>query len=166
MGRKITLLIIACCIAACLLTAGCTSRTEYTESGGATPVPTPTATPAPTIQFHPVSPVTPSTTATPTPSVASVSPPEDREQLKILDHDIEYDGYMVYVTGTAKNIGSDRLSHASLKAKFYDCDENLVGNGMDMVSDLDAGETWKFKISTFDLDYEIESYKIGVGSTW
>lgn len=37
---------------------------------------------------------------------------------------------------------------------------------MDMVSDLDAGETWKFKASTYDSEGSIESYKIGIGSAW
>ena len=77
-----------------------------------------------------------------------------------------WQGNFVYVTGTAKNIGDKRISHGSIKVKFYDADGNLVGNGLDMVSDLDAGETWKFKITTFDTDGEIEGYKIGIGSSW
>jgi len=161
MSRKITLLVITCCIAACLLTAGCTSRTTYSESGGVTPAPTATATSAPTIQFHPVSPVTPSTTAAP-----RTAAPEGREQLEIQSHEMLWQGNFVYVTGTAKNIGDKRISHGSIKVKFYDADGNLVGNGLDMVSDLDAGETWKFKITTFDTDGEIEGYKIGIGSSW
>ncbi len=163
MSRKITLLIVACCIVACLLTAGCTSRTEYTESGGATPAPTPTATSTPTIQFSPVSPATSSTTATP---LAATTPPKGREQLEIQDHEMLWQGSLVYVSGTAKNIGDERISHGSVKVKFYDCEGNLVGNGMDLVSDLDAGETWKFRATTYDSEGSIESYKIGVGSTW
>jgi hypothetical protein len=153
MSRKIALLAILCLVA-CFLAAGCTSRTVYTESGGITPAPTPS--PDLTIRYSspPTAPVTPQKAA-----------PEEG-QLEILDHNIEYQRYMVYVTGTAKNTGSERISHGSIKVKFYDCDGNLVGNGIDMVSDLDAGETWKFKAMTYDSEGSIESYKIGVGSAW
>jgi hypothetical protein len=153
MSRRILLLAILC-LAACLLAAGCTSRTVYTESGGITPAPTPS--PDLTIRYS----------APPTATVIPQKAALEEDQLEILDHDIEYQRYMVYVTGTAKNTGSERISHGSIKVKFYDADGNLVGNGMDMVSDLDAGETWKFKATAFDTDGEIESYKIGVGSSW
>ncbi|WP_214084217.1 FxLYD domain-containing protein [Methanoculleus sp.] len=90
-----------------------------------------------------------------------------RDRLQILTHDIEYSGYGgIYVVGTAKNIGDERISWGSIEVKFYDRQGNLVGNGADMIQDLDPGETWKFRAMYFDVDGAVDSYKIGVGSTW
>lgn len=123
---------------------GCTSKTQYTTGSDD---PNPRAT-------------TSAAAATPTKVTG-------RDALQIQTHDIEYGGYgAIYVVGTAKNAGDERISWGSIEVKFYDYDGNLVGNGIDAVRDLDPGETWKFKASYYDSDGIVDSYKIGVGSTW
>ncbi|SDK07797.1 FxLYD domain-containing protein [Methanoculleus thermophilus] len=122
---------------------GCTSRTQYV-SGDDEPGPT-----APT-------------TAAATPTKVT-----GRDALQIVSHELEYGSYgSIYVVGSAKNIGDERISWGSIDVKFYDHDGNLVGNGADFVQDLDPGETWKFKVTYYDSDGAVDSYKIGVGSTW
>lgn len=127
-------------LAAGTAASGCTSTTDYRYSGD------------------------------PDPSGAAPSSSSEPETLEILTHEMQYEGggwtYYATVVGTAKNVGTTRISHSSVKVKFYDPDGNLVGSGLDMVSDLDPGETWKFKVMCTALDEEVESYKIGVGSTW
>ncbi|MDI6877533.1 MAG: FxLYD domain-containing protein [Methanomicrobiales archaeon] len=108
--------------------------------------------------------------------IADPSPPpittppavSGRDRLQILDHefDVGTSGYFVYVLGTAKNVGSDRITAGSVEAKFYDSNGNLVGNGADFIRNLDPGETWSFEIRYYDPYNEVESYKLGVGPTY
>ena len=59
-----------------------------------------------------------------------------------------YYGPPIYhVRGDLKNIAGEKLNYASIKAKFYDESGSLVGNGVDMVQNLGAGETWRFDIT-------------------
>jgi hypothetical protein len=84
-------------------------------------------------------------------------------KLQILSHDIEYDSYgLMYVVGTAKNVGGSRIPWATIEVKFYDHDGNVIGNSADFVQDLDPGEAWKFKAMYFDADGGVSSYKLGV----
>ena len=140
MTQKTILLVLMLCLAASLITAGCTSTTDYRYSGDSEG----------------------SGAASPTAGGS--------EKLVILDHELQYEGsgwtFYATVVGTAKNVGTERISHSSVKVKFYDADGNLVGSGTDMVSDLDPGETWKFSAMCTTMDVEVESYKIGVGATY
>jgi len=140
MSQKTVFLALALCLAASLIIAGCTSTTDYRYSGD--------------------------------PEGSGVSSPTvgESEDLEILDHELQYEGggwtFYATVVGTAKNVGTERISHSSVKVKFYDADGNLVGSGSDWVSDLDPGETWKFSAVCTTMDVEVESYKIGVGPTY
>ena len=93
-------------------------------------------------------------------------------KLQILTHELEREGYgstygfeTIYVVGTAKNVGGSRISWATVEAKFYDHDGNVIGNSLDYIQDLDPGETWKFKIMYYDLDGGVTSYKLEVSES-
>jgi len=120
-------------------------------------VPTPTdTTPTPT-----------KTVATPTPAKVVTTPTavSGRDRLQILSHNLEYGGYgEINAVGVAKNIGTSRISFGSVEVKFYDRDGNVIGNSLDIVQDLDPGETWKFKAMYFDMDGAVHTYKIGIGT--
>ncbi|WP_456327009.1 FxLYD domain-containing protein [Palaeococcus sp. (in: euryarchaeotes)] len=83
--------------------------------------------------------------------------------LVILNHELKTDGYSYFVEGVAKNNGDKRLSYAEVRVKFYDKDNNVLGNSIDNVLDLDPGQTWKFKIYYFG-EGEPVRYEIGVGT--
>ncbi len=58
-----------------------------------------------------------------------------------------YYGPPIYhVRGDLKNIAGKKLNYVSIKANLYGRDGALVGNGVDFVQNLGAGETWRFDI--------------------
>ena len=87
------------------------------------------------------------------------------EELAILSHKMSWTSYgSLKVTGTAKNVGSERLSWASIDCRFYDSAGNQVDKSSDYMSDLDPGQTWAFEVIC--LDDRAVTYDIGVGSCW
>ena len=138
MGRAGLLLSI--CLVVALFSAGCASQTEYQDPGGA------------------------SDNGAPSQPVQTTS---QKGELEILEHHLEREYFNVYVVGTAKNIGGERISYGSVEVKFYDSEGILLGNGLDNINDLDPGETWKFKAMYLGSDAEsVASYKIEVGPSW
>lgn len=137
--KRLTILLVFLLVAG-MAASGCTSTTDYRYTGD------------------------------PDGSGAAAPASGEAERLEILDHELQYEGSGFYFTasvvGTAKNVGTKRISHSSIKVKFYDADGNLIGSGTDFVSDLDPGETWKFSAMCTTMNEEVESYKIGVGSTY
>lgn len=93
---------------------------------------------------------------------------EPTEKIEILDHKMEYGEYgSLMVTGTAKNVGDKQLSYAEIRVRFYDKDDSLLSTSFDNINDLDAGQTWKFKVLYFSMDVEeVDHYDIGVGTVW
>lgn len=92
-------------------------------------------------------------------------------KLEILSHELKNcdrlgDWHSCDVEGSAKNTGSSRISYASIDVKCYDADGTLLDNGIDSISDLDAGETWKFSAYCSSDVGVIDNYKIGVGSAF
>jgi len=105
------------------------------------------------------------TTSAPAKVAATPTIVSGRDRLQILSHNIEYGGYGdINVVGTAKNIGSNRISMGTVEVKFYDRDGSVLGNSLDVVQDLDPGETWRFNAMYIDLDGTVQTYKIGVGT--
>jgi hypothetical protein len=102
------------------------------------------------------------------PGQPAPSQPATTEKLQILSHSMSRSetGTFVYIKGTAKNVSSSRLSFASVNVKFYDADGTLLDTSLDVISDLDPGETWSFEVGYYDEYLKYASYKIGVGSTW
>lgn len=94
-----------------------------------------------------------------------------RGQLQIIDYHTETEGSeyfkVLYIVGTAKNVGGKKLSYGSVEAKFYDSNGNLLNNGLDNFNNLEPGETWKFKIVYLGSDVgEVSRFDIAVGSSW
>ena len=94
--------------------------------------------------------------------------PSNNEPLQILSHEKDYGEYgFLTVTGIAKNTRNRELSYAQVDVKFYDNDGNVIGNSLDNINNLGAGETWKFKVMYLGTDsYNVGSYNISVGTTW
>lgn len=94
------------------------------------------------------------------------------ESLEILDHhmdvETEYNMTKVYVRGTAKNIGNEELWYASVSVKFYDADGTLLSTDIDGVGELDAGESWNFKVKYLGDEpaENVASYTISVGTCY
>jgi len=90
------------------------------------------------------------------------------EQTKILDDKLTYGEFgNLIVTGTAQNVGEDRLSYAEIKARFYDKDDVIISTSFDNINDVDPGQKWKFEIMYFGTDtYNVDHYDIGIGSIW
>jgi len=135
------IVLLALSLVAIVIIAGCTSGTQY-QTG---------ASIADEVQ--------PKTTPTPEPKTS--------EKIEILDHKIEYSEYgNLMVVGTAKNVAGKKLSYAEIRVKFYDKSGALLETFMDNVNDLDAGQTWKFKILYPSMNVEeVDHYDIGVGTT-
>ena len=53
-----------------------------------------------------------------------------------------------YITGKVRNTSSRPYSMVYIEFNLYDDQGNLVGNGNDMVSNLEAHGTWSFKVTT------------------
>ncbi len=90
------------------------------------------------------------------------------EPLTILSHNLDYTDYGgLMITGVAKNTGNKKLNYAQVDVKFYDAENNVLGNSFDNINNLGAGETWKFKVVYLGTDdYNVDSYNISVGATW
>ena len=103
-----------------------------------------------------------------TPTSVVTPSSQSNNRLTILEsHKVIGEYGTVDVIGTAKNIGSSRISYGQINAKFYDKNGNLIGNGVTNINDLDPGETWSFKVMYLGTDgYTVASYKIGVGASF
>jgi len=139
------LVLLAICLILVTFIAGCTGGTQY-QTGAS-------------IADQEQTQTTP-TSSTPTTKTT--------EKIEIIDHKMEYGEYgNLMVTGTAKNVGNSQLSYAEIRVKFYDKDNNLLETFMDNVNDLDAGQTWKFKVLYPSMNVEnVDHYDIGVGTTY
>lgn len=96
------------------------------------------------------------------------TPTKTSEPLTILNHEMTYGEYgNLIITGLAENTVGKQLSYTEIRVKFYDNEDVLIGTSLDNINDLDAGEKWRFEVMYLGLDdYDVDSYEIGVGSTW
>jgi hypothetical protein len=53
-----------------------------------------------------------------------------------------------YIAGSATNVGSKLIGDAFVKFNLYDKDNAVVGQSMDKVSNLQPGETWRFRLAS------------------
>src|ERR1039457_4936350 len=73
-----------------------------------------------------------------------VKPPEpDAEVSEIKGKALEYGG--LEITGIVKNKHLVSLDGLVIRFSIFDSRDNKIGEAIDSVSDLDAGESWKFK---------------------
>jgi hypothetical protein len=64
----------------------------------------------------------------------------------ILEHEFVEGEYSNNVVGRIENTSGQLLSYLEINAKYYDADGNVIDNGMDNITDLEAGEKYKFKL--------------------
>lgn len=51
----------------------------------------------------------------------------------------------LYVVGTVRNRSDRTYSYVMVEVKLYDKYNNVIGSTWDNISDLDAGEVWRFR---------------------
>jgi hypothetical protein len=51
-----------------------------------------------------------------------------------------------------------KYDYVSVKINLYDKDDNLIGNTLDVASNLSPGEKWKFKASVTEKGFQ--KYKV------
>lgn len=67
------------------------------------------------------------------------------EPYTLSDVETETDGFSYYVTGVLKNNTDSDKSYIQILFSAKDQDGNKIGDALDNVNNLKAGETWKFK---------------------
>lgn len=132
--------------------AGCADGTQTVDGGdGQGNSPTVTATDA----SGDGSTGTPTATSSPTPGSASISI-ASHELSKV---DTSY-STEAYVFADVVNDGKSTSGEISLTARFYDRDDNLLGNSSAYLVRLKPGETWKAAIWYLGDGKEVESHEI------
>lgn len=86
---------------------------------------------------------------------------QNLENAELVDHELEVSEDEAIVTGHVENTGDSSLDYVEARAKFYSKEGNVIGTAMTNVTDLGAGETWKFDASMilFDGMSEVDSHK-------
>jgi uncharacterized protein YcfL len=99
-------------------------------------------------------------------------PPDETEQLQIIDHKLavhEFTGdkpkSTALITGTAQNTGEISIDTAVLTAYFYTKDGELIATESAVRDNLAPGETWTFTIQTNSPDaWKVKRYEVFPGS--
>jgi hypothetical protein len=85
----------------------------------------------------------------------------DEPDVRILDHEMEYDDTMgAKVVGTVKNTTDSELGSMQVKAKFFDDSDTRVGEGMWNASDVSAGTEVQFETVPASMDSEPANYEV------
>ena len=58
--------------------------------------------------------------------------------------------YNSYIEGVLKNVSGSTISYLSISFEFWDQDGNIVDTGLDNVTDLKDGRTWRFRVGATD----------------
>ena len=83
----------------------------------------------------------------------TADPESDEPDVKILEHEMEYDDMMgAKVVGKVKNTTDSELSYMQVKAKFFDDSDTRVGEGMWNASDVSAGTEVQFETIPAQVD--------------
>ena len=78
------------------------------------------------------------------PQTEEVTPAQDYEITELTE---VTDDFLYAVSGILKNNTDRDKSYVQVKIPVYDADGNKLGDCLDNVNDLKAGQTWKFKAS-------------------
>ncbi len=90
-------------------------------------------------------------------------------ELTILNHEWKRTGEStwksIYVVGSAKNTGTQRIDYGVIDVKWFDTGGAVLGTTPHMVTKLDPGETYRFEIMYIgDTDEsEVDRYTIVPG---
>jgi hypothetical protein len=88
--------------------------------------------------------------------------------VKILLHGLEKDDEgNLFIKGIAQNMGTAKLNYTEINGEFYNKAGNMITKSFDKVMDLEANETWNFKILYNGMEsYNVVSYNVSIGSFW
>lgn len=99
-------------------------------------------------------------TATPEPTETETEQPD----VTILEHGLEEGSIGQKVVGKMENTSGEEQSYLGVEAKFYNADDERIGEGMDNATDVAAGTVVNFEIlSTADED--IDSYELDASTS-
>jgi len=84
---------------------------------------------------------------------------DDKQEVKIVEHDTYEKEFESGVKGKVKNVSDSTLDYVEVEVKFYDKDGNRLGDNFTNVEELGAGKTWEFKLMFLD-DGEFADYKL------
>ena len=96
-----------------------------------------------------------STTEETTPAEEEPAAPE----YEITDTEYVEEDFSKYVTGVLKNNSDKDKSYLQITFPYTDADGNKLGTAIDNISELKAGETWKFKaiiLETSDQEVKVD----------
>lgn len=91
------------------------------------------------------------------------TPEDDSPPVEILEHSLEEDDLgNARVVGKMENTTDDELSYMQVQARFFNADDERIGEAMDNASDVGSGTVVNFEImSTVEADnvdrYELEA---------
>lgn len=68
---------------------------------------------------------------------------------EISELEIEEDAFAMYVKGILKNNTNKEKTYVQIQFPAYDADGNKLGDALDNINNLAAGQTWKFKAMYF-----------------
>ena len=114
------------------------------DEGAATSTPKPAATPQ--------------SSEAPPSAPAAQQQPERKPDLEILEVSSEADQYSRYVVGKLRNNTDRTFNYVQVEINLYDGEGNVVGTTFDNVTNLEPGQTWKFKAVI--LDDSVKRFKI------
>jgi hypothetical protein len=94
--------------------------------------------------------------------------PQIEPPVKILMHALERDDDgNIFIKGLAQNTGTEALNYTEINGEFYNKAGNMITKSFDRALDLEANQTWSFKITFNGMDpYNVVSYNVSVGAFW
>ena len=96
----------------------------------------------------------------------SPSPESDEPDVKILDHEMEYEEMLgAKVVGTVKNTTESEIGYMQVKAKFFDDSDTRVGEGMWNATGVSAGRGGKFETIPASMESEPATYEVESGTS-
>jgi hypothetical protein len=83
----------------------------------------------------------------------------DQEDLELLEHGFQEDGFLSYVAGKIRNNSNKDYGYVQVQINLYDAEGTLVDSTLDNVNNLRAGETWAFEAIIISPE-KVDSYRI------
>ncbi|TYT63867.1 FxLYD domain-containing protein [Natrialba swarupiae] len=89
------------------------------------------------------------------------------ESLSLVDHEfvLEDDFRGSTVQGTVENVGDDRVQVVEVRARVYDDAGDQLGQYLDTIGDVDAGDRWAFEVILLESPADVGRYDVAVLGT-
>lgn len=87
--------------------------------------------------------------------------------IDVTDHEFVFEsGYLgATVQGAVENRTGGRIDIAEVRVRVYNANDQLLGQYLDRVADLDGGETWGFTVILLESPADIAAYDIAALGT-